>query len=114
MAMIVGVSIGHMTNQLVHRAIVHLANLYSGRRTALQCFCKLIEPLLDIFYQQIPYFLDQTPRLLLISSFAGVRLLIEGGSYSRAAFINFEATPLGDIDTIDSIFRDRFSNVGDR
>ena len=30
-------------------------------------------------------------------SFAGVRLLIEGGSYLRAAFIN---------DTIDSIFQD--------
>ena len=38
----------------------------------------------------VPYFLDQTPRLLLISSFAGVRLLIEGGSYSRAAFINLK------------------------
>ena len=34
-------------------------------------------------------------------SLAGVRLLIEGGSYSRAAFINFGATPLGDIDTVD-------------
>ena len=38
-------------------------------------------------------------------SLAGVRLLIEGGSYSRAAFINFGATPLGDIDTVDSFFR---------
>ena len=53
MAMIVGVSIDHMTNQLVHRAIVHLANIYSGRQTVLQCFCESIEPLLDIFYQQI-------------------------------------------------------------
>ena len=37
--------------------------------------------------------------------FAGVWLLIEGGSYSRAAFINFGVTPLGDIDTIDWFFR---------
>ena len=36
---------------------------------------------------------------------AGVRLLIKGGSYSRVAFINFGATPLGDIDTVDSFFR---------
>ena len=37
-------------------------------------------------------------------SLAGVRLLIEGGSYSRAAFINFGAIPLDDIDTIGSFF----------
>ena len=30
-------------------------------------------------------------------SLAGVWLLIEGGSYSRAAFINFGAIPLGAI-----------------
>ena len=41
-------------------------------------------------------------------SLTGVWLLIEGGSYSRAAFINFGATPLGDIDTIDSFFRTDF------
>ena len=33
---------------------------------------------------------------------ARVRLLIEGGSYSRMVFINFGAIPLGDNDTIDS------------
>ena len=38
-------------------------------------------------------------------SLAGMRLLIKGGSYSRAAFINFGVTPLGGIDTIDSFFR---------
>ena len=38
-------------------------------------------------------------------SLAGVRLLIEGSSYLRAAFIDFGATPLGDIDTVDSFFR---------
>ena len=38
-------------------------------------------------------------------SLAGVRLLIEGGSYSRA---NFGETPLGDIDTIDSFFKTDF------
>ena len=41
-------------------------------------------------------------------SLAGVRLLIEGGAYSRAAFINFGAKHLGDIDTIDSIFMTDF------
>ena len=34
-------------------------------------------------------------------SLAGVRLLIEGSSYLRVAFINFVVTPLGDIDMID-------------
>ena len=38
-------------------------------------------------------------------SLTGVRLLIEGSSYSRAAFINFGVTPLGGIDTVDSFFR---------
>ena len=38
-------------------------------------------------------------------SLAGVQLLIEGGCYSRAAFINFGAIPLDDIDTIGSFFR---------
>ena len=38
-------------------------------------------------------------------SLATVQLLIEDGSYSRAAFFNFGATPLGDIDTVDSFFR---------
>ena len=32
-------------------------------------------------------------------------LLIEGGSYSRVAFINIGVIPLGDIDTVDSFFR---------
>ena len=41
-------------------------------------------------------------------SLAGVRLLIEGGSYSMAAFSNFGATPLGDIDMIDLFFRTDF------
>ena len=36
---------------------------------------------------------------------AGVQLLIECGSYLMAAFINFGATPLGDIGTIhDMVF----------
>ena len=38
-------------------------------------------------------------------SLAGVRLLIEGGSCSRAAFINFGVIPLDDIDTIGSFLR---------
>ena len=38
-------------------------------------------------------------------SVAGVRLLIKGGCYLRAAFIKFGATPLGDIDMVDSFFR---------
>ena len=48
-------------------------------------------------------------------SLAGVQLLIEGGSYSRAAFINFGAISLGDrsyrlhkhIDTIDLFLIDK-------
>ena len=32
----------------------------------------------------------------------GVQLLIKGSSYSRATFINFGVTPLGDSDTMDS------------
>ena len=41
---------------------------------------------------------------------AGVRLLIEGSSYSRAAFtcINFGVIPLTDIDTANSFFRTSF------
>ena len=39
---------------------------------------------------------------------AGVRLLIEGSSYLRAAFINFGAIPLTDIDTANSFFRTSF------
>ena len=41
-------------------------------------------------------------------SLAGVRLLIEGGSYSKAAFINFGAISLAVIDTVDSFFRADF------
>ena len=48
-------------------------------------------------------------------SLAGMRLLIEGGSYSRTAFINFGVIPLGDrscrlrkhIDTIDLFLIDK-------
>ena len=36
----------------------------------------------------IPYSLDQTPRLLFISSPEFVRRLFESGDYSREAFIN--------------------------
>ena len=36
----------------------------------------------------IPYSLDQTPRLLFISSPEFVRRLFESGDYSRVAFIN--------------------------
>ena len=39
-------------------------------------------------YVCIPYSLDQTPRLLFISSSEFVRRLFESGDYSRAAFIN--------------------------
>ena len=34
-----------------------------------------------------------------------MQLLIKGGSYSRAAFINFGVIPLADIDIIDSFLR---------
>ena len=44
------------------------------------------------------------------SSLAGEQPLIEGGSYSRAAFINFRVVPLTDIDTIDRIDF-RISNI---
>ena len=44
------------------------------------------------------------------SSLAGVQSLIEGGSYSRAAFINFRVVPLTDTDTIDRIDF-RISNI---
>ena len=36
----------------------------------------------------IPYLLDQTPRLLFTSSPAFVRCLFGSGDYSRVAFIN--------------------------
>ena len=39
----------------------------------------------------IPYSLDQTPRLLFISSRNFVRLLFESGYYLRAAFIKLSA-----------------------
>ena len=41
-----------------------------------------------ILFSCIPYSLDQTPRLLFISSSEFVRRLFESGDYSRAAFIN--------------------------
>ena len=44
-------------------------------------------------------------------SLARVWLLIEGSSYSRAAFINFGAIPLGDIDMMESFFRTEFRIV---
>ena len=34
-----------------------------------------------------------------------MRLLIEGGSYSRVTFISFGVIPLGDTDTVDLFFR---------
>ena len=40
---------------------------------------------------EIPYFFNQTPRLLFISLLVFVRLLFEGGYYSRAAFISLES-----------------------
>ena len=46
-------------------------------------------------------------------SLAGVQLLIEGGSYLRAAFINFGVTSLGDIDTMTS-FSGLFLNIRHR
>ena len=49
------------------------------------------------------------PSLLIESTdsminFAGVWLLIEGGSYLRVAYYYYGATPLGDVDTVDSFF----------
>ena len=41
-------------------------------------------------------------------SLAGVQLLIEGGSYSRAAFIYSGVIPLGDTDMIGLFFRTDF------
>ena len=41
----------------------------------------------DSSKQQLPYSLDQTPRLLFISSRNFVQLLLESGYYSRVAFI---------------------------
>ena len=43
------------------------------------------------FYFEIPYFLDQTPRLLFILGCSAMLLLFEGGHYSRAATIKFDA-----------------------
>ena len=40
----------------------------------------------------IPYFLDQFPQVLLISACAKMRVLNEGGNYSRAGTINFIST----------------------
>ena len=41
----------------------------------------------DSSKQQLPYSLDQTPRLLFISSRNFVQLLLKSGYYSRVAFI---------------------------
>ena len=43
----------------------------------------------------IPYSLDQTPRLLFISSPEFVRRLFESGDYWRAAFINTSSCQRG-------------------
>ena len=48
----------------------------------------------------LPYFIDQSPRRLIISFCRYLRRLFEGGDYSRAASIssstpNFLAAPLG-------------------
>jgi len=40
----------------------------------------------------VPYFFDQTPRLLFFLLFVSVWLLFKGGYYSREVFISFGAT----------------------
>ena len=61
------------------------------------------------------YFREDTVLTVATINFslAGVQLLINGGSYSRATFILFGAVPLGDIDTcmIDLIFRIDFQDM---
>ena len=51
----------------------------------------------DASYKHIPYLFEIVAVAIINFSLAGVRLLIEGGSYSWMAFINFGAIPLGAI-----------------
>ena len=70
--------------------------LQKGRVIVRSC-CKVLQSFIAMsgvacrrlwcVWLEIPYLLDQTPRLLFISSRNFVRLLFESGYYSRAAFI---------------------------
>ena len=51
------------------------------------CFTYTNSLALVINFDNLPYSLDQTPRLLFISPPEFVRRLFESGDYSRAAFI---------------------------